>query len=309
MKTKKTLGWILALGMIGSASMFGACSQPKTECQTALPSIGYAFATKYKLKAPPKAGCEDLVQIGELVGMEFYHPPSADGLTYDATKTTFAIQADSFGAEVRGREAAAGYVADRGLGCDADPNPCVDTNEAHHLYATGTFASNEPNDADICTVNMAASAGAKQEFPAIPEVPEGADPEAEPAQDAIPAATLSMEWSDVKVYVTAASPGTQFSASVKVTRDSCVLEYEAVGLWPAIYCEGADADGNPIPDDTLCDPCAPEGAAYGSGISPDFATKCDPVMFYCVLKDAKDTTKDAATIPQILSTPKDCGPI
>lgn len=129
----------------------------------------------------------------------------------------------------------------------------------------------------------------------------------------LPALSAKYEWKDLQFYVTASAPGTQFSGELTYTEGDCTLEYTAVGLWPAIYCEGTDENGNPtgLPDDRLCSPCtdADAGISIGSGINPDFPTRCDPDLLYCVLVDAKDKDKDATSVPQLLSKSIDCGPI
>lgn len=310
MKTKKTLGWIAALSMCVGSLSFGACSQPKPECQVALASTTYAYAVRYKLKAPASAACADRVLPGDTFGMEFYHPPTADGKTYDQTKTTFAIQSETLGGEARSRESAAANVAAAGLGCDGDPNPCLDNNADHHVYAMGTFVSSDPDDKDMCTGEFKVTEAATMEFPAIPEIPSTGDDD--PGQEARPAATYKFEWSNVKFYVTAAVPGTQFSGDLKYTVDDCSFDYQVVGMWPAVYCGGYDDNGDPTyedPSDAACNPCAAKDAVAGSGISPDFATKCDPDLFVCTLRNAKDKTSDATSIPQLLDTPVDCGEV
>jgi hypothetical protein len=305
MKTK-TLGSIVALGLAGMFG-FGACSQPRAECQVALATTGYAYIAKYKVKTPPAAGCEGIVRSGDRLGMEFYHPPTEDGTTYDPSKTSFVIQPRALGLEALIREDAAAYVADSGLGCDGDPSSCLDNDPSHHAYGVLDFASSEPDEGNFCDGSAVATQAATMSFPEIPEVP---DPEGgEPFQEAMPATTIKYEWKNPKFYVTAAAPGTQFSADLTYTEDDCTVEYEVIGMWPAIYCGGYDEDGYPTyadPDDTACDPCPPPGAPYGSGISPDFQTKCDPELFFCVLKDAKDKTKDATSIPQLLDSPIEC---
>lgn len=85
-----------------------------------------------------------------------------------------------------------------------------------------------------------------------------------------------VSWSNVKFFVTALIPGTQFTGDVKYTAGGCTAEYSATALFPAIPCE-TDAD------------CGDK-----SGINPDFAVKCDTSFVndyfgssLCVL--AKDT--------------------
>ncbi len=51
---------------------------------------------------------------------------------------------------------------------------------------------------------------------------------------------LKVEWSNVKVYVTAKAPGTQFTADMTYSETidgvSCTAKYRAVGIWPVVDC-------------------------------------------------------------------------
>jgi hypothetical protein len=286
------LGWLLALGTAGVA--FASCSQPKPECQVALATAGYGFAVKYTLKSPAPAGCEDKVIPGDVVGMEFYHPMSTDGTTFDGSKTTIAVQAGQLGDIV--------YAHDPRPG---DPN--------HKPYAIGAFTDPSPDANNYCMVPTF-SQPAEQDFPAVP-----GSGGAGGGTGGEPALTMKYEWSNMKVYVTAAAQGTQFTADLRFTEDACVLEYKAVGMWPAIGCAKVDENGKPVtdakgkvlPDDAYCNPCPnPDaGLDFGSGINPDFPTKCDPDLLYCVLMDGKDPTKLASDIPQIAAKSADCGAV
>lgn len=352
MKTK-ILGWFAALGLVGATLSFGACSQPKPDCQVALASTYDNYAAKYTVKGTPSAACENRIIPGESLGMEFYHPPTDDGTTYDQKKTTFGIQSEYLaslvaayaGAAATAHDAAFAHAADDPpvLPCDLLSGPdadqwqewaplcqqCVDANDPdavlcadhdtnHHPYSLLTFASSSPNEKDMCSDAPSQKLlDSTYTFPAVPAVPANPEFPDDPTVDAVPGLSVKYEWKNVQVYVTAAAPGTQFSADLTYTEDDCTVEYSVVGMWPLIYCEGTDAEGNgtSLPDDTLCDPCPPEGAPYGSRISPDFPTKCDPEMLVCVLADKKDAKKDpqeraaATSIPQILDTPIDCGPV
>jgi hypothetical protein len=289
MKTK-TLGWIVTLGVAAAAGM-ASCSQPKIECQVAL-AVYSPYAARYTLKSQPSAECMQYVQPGDLIGMEFYHPPSADGTTYDPNKTTIAVQADHLGSE----------VSNRGL----------DTAAGHAPYAQGAFSASQPDANDFCTVPSFTSA-AQQDFPAVPGT--GGTGGGGTGMPPLDADSVKYEWSNLKVYVTAAAQGTQFSADLNYTENGCTIQYSVIGLWPAISCGGTDDMGNPtgMPDDRLCNPCAnPDaGLTAGSGISPDFPVVCDPVLLTCVLGDAKanDKKTTATSVPQILTTPADCGTV
>lgn len=295
---KKTLGWIVALGMLGHAAM--SCSQPKTECQVAMAAAGYGYAVTYKLKSSPAAGCEAGVMKAEVIGMELYHPPSADGTTYDPTKATVAVQSDALQYESTGR----------------DPDPAED----HHVWSLGAFDSVTPDSSDMCKVSTF-SVNAQQDFPEMAGTGGGGG--AGGGTPTVPAHNVKYQWSNMKVYVTAAAPGTQFEADLTHTTNvgdtSCTFEYHAVGLWPAVNCYKVDLDGVPvldedgnfIADDALCSPCAdPEaGFTIASGISPDFPTHCDANLMACVLGKKDKATENAETIPQLLATSIDCGPV
>jgi len=287
MKTK-TLGWIVTLGVAAAAAM-ASCSQPKVECQVALAAYN-GYVARYTPKNDPTAECQQYLTPGDVIGMEFYHPVTADGTTYDPTKTTIAIQADTLG----------NTVANRG----------PDLADGHTPYAQGAFTSAAPDANDFCSVPKFDTA-AQQDFPEIPGT--GGTGGGGTGMPPVPADSVKYEWSNLKVYVTAAAQGTQFSADLSYTENGCNIQYSVVGMWPVVFCGVTDADGNPTgeTDDRLCNPCAnPDaGFSFGSGISPDFPIVCDPDLLLCVLGDAKDKTKPAASVPQILETSADCGTV
>jgi hypothetical protein len=102
---------------------------------------------------------------------------------------------------------------------------------------------------------------------------------------AFPGTDLKYEWSNMKFLSTADAPGTQFAGHLSYAQDGTTCEYEAWGLWPAVFC--GDADNKP--DDGACDPAADpaKGRAIGSGINPDFPVKCDPDTLYCFFTTGK----------------------
>lgn len=312
MKTK-TLGWIVALAMSGSA--FVSCSQPKVECQVALASTTYGYATRFTLKNQPAGTCADRVIPGDTFGMEFYHPPTEDKTTYDASKTPIAVQADSFGYEASLRAEQAAIAAEFPAGelefdCVVDEatgaNSCLDNDPTHKLYAMGEFGSPEPDASDLCSAKMTVTAAAEMHFPAVPAIPPDPEDPEDPGMEAWPAKTVRYEWTKLDVFVTAAAPGTQFTGTLKYTEDDCTLVYEVVGMWPSVFCGTEQEDGSYLPDDVWCSPCPdPEaGIVYGSGISPDFPTMCDPDLLICVLKNKDDAP--ATKIPQLLDSPIIC---
>jgi hypothetical protein len=309
MKTK-ILGWMVGLGAL--VPSFISCSQPKVQCQVGLAGA-YGYATTYVVKGAMPACAMDpafSIQKGDVIGFETYNPPNADKSTYDSTKGSVAVQADSLGIE---------------LG-NAGPGPNAD-DKNDHLYSLGDWASVDPDASSFCSVPKPVPA--HQTIAAIADDPMviGADCTPDTAADDCPGfaacddatmkcvSTLTDEqkvdheitydWTNLKFYVTADAPGSQFSADLKYTLKTsagldCTIEYHAVGMWPAVGC-GADAD---------CSPCAnPDaGVATGSGINPSFPTRCDTDLGLCVLRTAdKDST--ASEIPQITDKTPDCGEI
>jgi hypothetical protein len=137
----------------------------------------------------------------------------------------------------------------------------------------------------------------------------------------LPAVHYRQEWKDVRLYVTEGVPGTQ--AVGEMTFDNltpgaeCSVTFKFVGLYPAAHCIAdilvdhmCDDDEDPMtpdvfcegvvvrsePDNALCLAKAEEGwkkppagteykaaRVFGSGINPDFTTKCDADLGYCVL--------------------------
>ncbi len=285
-----TLGWLLAVTALASATTIVACSQAAVQCQAGHTGLGLApvdlgFTTRYYPVGTPGAAC---VLPGDLIGFETYHPP---GGGEDGTQPDFSVPSGvAFKTNALGDLIAA--MADKG---SVDPEGTNHENDdgthvlaKHPAYSLGKFSTIEPVD-DFCKVD--APAPAVQEFPRV--AASGMDPE-------VPAMSVKYEWTDVKVYVTASAQGTQFSGHLKYTEDACVAEYNVAGVWPTVPC-GVDKDVDDgmggtktisVPEDSLCCPSADPlgGRIVGSGINPDFPVKCDPNLLRCVL-DTEDPTK------------------
>src|SRR5215468_10406631 len=97
MKTN-TLGWLVGLGAL--VCSFTSCSESAVECQVGLATSGLGYAVVYTVVGTPPA-CTTMngfkIQRGDIIGAEFYHPPTADMSTYDSTKSTVSLQADYLG--------------------------------------------------------------------------------------------------------------------------------------------------------------------------------------------------------------------
>lgn len=285
------LVWTMGLGALASCFAI-SCSQPEMECIVGLAGA-YGFATTFtpKPELPMCAtGPNFSLLKGDTVGMEFYNPPTANGMTFDSTQRMVALQANALGSKV---SAAASYGV-------------VDSNSYHHSYAMGVFQSRYPNEKGLCSV--ANIVPAEQDIPSVPA--QDGTGGGSPAVPATPADSIKYEWTSLKVYVTPAAPGTQFSADLRYTENGCAVDYHAVGMWPAVSCALLDSDGNPVlggdgkgvTNEAACDPCADptNGRATGSGINPNFPTRCDPDLFLCVLAGKTDP-------PQITTAAEDCG--
>lgn len=287
----KTLGVLLAATALASSVSIVACSQAAVQCQAGHSGLGLGFAAKYYPVGTPGATCGDVK--GDEIGFETYHPPGAgdDGRQPDfSVPSGVALKTSAMGK----------LIASKAKKGSKDPLGVNKENEAdgthtlaeHPAYSLGKFTTIEPVD-DFCPV--ADLGAAQQSFPAVEAVPP--DPP-DPGQKAEPATSVRYEWSDVKVYVTAAAQGTQFSGHLKYTQDSCTAEYNVAGVWPAVSCAGEDAEGNAVADASLCCPNANPlgGRTIGSGINPDFPVKCDPDLMLCVL-DIPDASKLPALNP------------
>ena len=173
------------------------------------------------------------------------------------------------------------------------PNSATDG----QLYSRGDFSGAHPNSDDFCVVpSLSPTHVVLAEIPAVEDDPATPDDdESEPGQ---PAVDVALDWSNVRVYVTAASFGTQLDADLVDTRVSpagerCEISYKALGLAPAVSCAATDdegaplfnTDGTPQLDPAACDseadPAA--GRVTGSGISPNAAFSCDPITAFCMI--------------------------
>lgn len=255
---------LLGLLLVGASS--ASCEQPDLLCD-----VGSGpYTTRYF----PKDGVEDCLAIpGELVGMTTYNPAAADGDTLDLSQTVIAVQPSSLGALADGARDAAGAV-----------DPALD----HTLFASGDY-TNKPAEDGFCS---APSLTAAEQH-----IPETAYTGEDGSAQVFPETRLSYEWTDMRVFMTFATPGYAATGEVTITKEvtdpmtgmksSCASTYVASALFPAVGCGGTDAMGMPTgaPDDTKC--CATadlaSGRSFGSGIHPEFKVKCDPELLLCVL--------------------------
>jgi len=243
----------IRLGGLSLLALFAlSCDQPPAECTT-----GHGpFAAVYTLQAKEGTGACDRL-IGELIGLEKYNPSQAsDPKKQDLTKAKLRIRSTELTAQAVEAEEAGSVV------------------EVEALDSLGDFVSARPDAENVCSVPTLT--------PASISVALG---------PGLPAAARSYTWSNVKVYVTTAYPGTQMTADLEYSEGDCSATYRVVGLWPAVDCD--DGSGKPAPE--LCDPAADPaaGRATGSGINPDFKARvvCDPALLLCVLSEVPEALK------------------
>jgi len=253
----------LGVGALLFAVAFGtSCEQPPLLCEVA--------SGPYAMKYFPKDPANDCLGLpGELVGMSVYNPPKGDNREIDATRATVAVQNNSMG-----------VLVDDALNTAGAKDPNAD----HKPYSFGDYSA-RPDANDLCT---AANLDLARQ-----DIPETQYTDVNGSAAIYPRTSLVHEWKNLQLYMTFAAPGSAATGEVTMTRettdpmtgtiDTCSVTYEAIGLFPAVGCESAAAPG--MPDDALC--CANADAAagrpFGSGIHPDFRTKCDPALLQCVL--------------------------
>jgi hypothetical protein len=300
---QKTLGW--AIGVLATAAPLGlmaswlstGCGQPPIDCRSARGD----FAVSYRWVSGD-LDCGGLTTDGSgsgFVGLQSYY--GADGSNQDYTRSSLAIQSEVLG-----------YLL-----WTSQSFGVVD--EVNKPYGLGSFTSTEPAG-NVCSVPTLSLA--QQDIVEIP--PEstggaggaggaaggaggiggagggaggmgGAGGAAEcptpgpfPGQ---PATDIQFQWSNVKLLVTTAAPGTQFVAdlaySETVAGVSCSANYQVIGIWPPVDCgiyvyDDCDNLVSAEPNEAAChlDPSsAPPGSVV---INPDFTTTCDPNLLYCV---------------------------
>lgn len=268
MKTRLTIAAALsgAFGL-GLLALSGAsCSQPEIQCV-----VGHGpYFAKYEL-LEGTGSCAELK--GGEIGLATYFRPNADRTLVDYDKRRISIQSRILGSlQQRAEEFG---VADPALA----------------PFGIGDY-TNDPDEGNLCYAGGAngtpALSVAEQNVPEIPAMDDGMGGMTDP----IPAEHLRQEWKNLKVYVTAQVPGTQMTGEMTFENvvEGCSARYKMVALFPSVYC-GVDADGDEATPDVASDEqCSAEadpdrGRVIGSGINPDFKTKCDPELLHCVLAE------------------------
>ena len=275
MPTRSHLAAVLCIG-----AAVAACKQPAPKCNVA----HGAFWAQYKLVE----GDGDCAMLpGEQLDVQsYYEPRSASDKRPDYNKAALAIAPSSTTLPL----------------LDADG---IAQEDIPHAF--GHFASAEPDAQGVCAVEMVSAVELRKPF--VPAEPIDMCTTA-PEQ---PEIDVRYEFSNVRVYYTAAAIGTQFSADLTYTNAGCVAKYKVVAVTPMVPCglpidAGAPEEEEPseepqdaaasedvmddqdagcpppdepepepgpmMPDDSLC---------VNAGINPDFQVECDPQALMCVI--------------------------
>jgi hypothetical protein len=254
----------------GTMFVTASCDQPPVLCTTGRGD----FAATYTL-IEGGAECSDLKS--ERLGMNAYtvekDGPNSGSMA-DWGRSSVAIGSERIG-----------WLVAR-----AAQSMVKDPNEAHKIYAVGDFPQ-YPTD-DFCAVPTMKTADAEIDMPAVPAILDDPMTDKDEGQPAIDPTHYKYAWSNVRFLVTPSALGTQMTADLEFTRNSCTARYKVKAVYPARACESATTPGTPDLD--LCSPEAkPEKGIYvGSGISPDFPVDCvefdpefpgRPKRFYCMI--------------------------
>lgn len=272
-RLSRVIGTIAIAGVLPTC--FVECAgEPKPHCITS--PVPYAV----RLVEQSRTGTCDTFgpatfNANPQVGVEPYYPRDSKGQP-DYDHGSVAIKTGELGDLIETTYATT----------DADGNAVPAQNLATDgdIFSLGPFTGAESDDNNFC--NVPTLAKTHLVLAAIPDDPATA------ADESLPPVDITLEWSNLQIYVTAAIFGTQFQADladVRVAADgsSCTIRYRAFGLAPAVSCVALDMDMNPItnPDGSFqLDPGAcdsnPDPAAnryVGSGISPSAQRVCDPI--------------------------------
>jgi hypothetical protein len=265
-----------------------SCSdQPRAKCTT---GRGNFTAVYTHTGGDTDGGC---VIPGEVIAVQAYDLPNSDRSNADLNKPLMAIKGSTMANAI-------------------DNHPDPDPTSTHSPNSVGPFTTGTPGGDNFCDVPTLSVA--EQDLPGVPEMPEaGPDGSTVPAIDP---QHVKYEWSKVRVYVTPAANGVQMIGELTYTVDACSTSYHVTALFPSIGC-GFDTskdgpagplgidNGPTIPDPGMCLPSADEATcgaacgpghkvnymgvdlpnplAFGSGINPDLAVRCDPTLLLCVL--------------------------
>jgi hypothetical protein len=202
-----------------------ACDQPSPKCNIARG----LFSAHYTLVPGSVTGSGDCGSLsGEELWVAAYTQPKPGSTTPDSSNLQIGI-ISATQQDIRSRAECSG----------------VASTSSETPYAIGAFASSKPDRDDFCHVPVLTPSQVT-----VPEQESCQPDECFPPLDPEPAHDARYEWSNVRVYVTAAANGTQFSADLKYSLDGCSAQFKVTALYPSVSCAGFPVvDMNPATGD------------------------------------------------------------
>jgi hypothetical protein len=269
----RTLVSLALFGAFGSG-LVNCADEPKPTCLVS--PAGFAARLVVKSMEESTAGACDTFgpsgfNVDPEVGLAPFYAQDAKGNS-DYLKGSLAVQTAEVGTYL-GNALGAGLT-----------NTATDPS----VYSIGPFASARPDDNDFCTIpTLTKTHVVLGDVPAVPDDPSTPDDD-ESVPEQLPQ-DITLEWSNIKVYVTAGNYGTQFAADLIDTRvtpegETCTYTYHVLGLSPAVPCSEHNFDDGTPADD--CSPFADEAhdVPVGSGIAPNVSYQCDADTAFCAIK-------------------------
>ncbi len=224
---RETLLRISSLALL--AAGVTACDQPQPKCNIARGS----FSARYRLVEGTIGGgseCEATMRAlaGEELWVEAYTQAKPGTSRPDSNHLKIGILSTT----------QQGIITR--AGCSDVTSTSTET-----PYALGAFVSAKPDNDDFCYVPVLTTSQVT--------VPEQESAQCDPCQPPLPAEPAHdarYEWSNVRVYVTAAANGTQFGADLKYAVDGCSAQFKVSALYPSVSCAGlASTTTNPATGD------------------------------------------------------------
>ena len=244
----------LTSALVGGLLSSCYVAQPAFECTPATTT----FAGKYTLVMGTAGGACAMLP-GDNFRIQKYQAPGA-------TSATIAVLASGMGAVTRAKH------ADTGAFVRIDP---TDPNYSKES-ARGPLAGIAADSNGVCTATLAP---AEQTFPAVQQHTK--DFLKDGGVKNLPATHIKYEWKNFRFLNSARFPGTVVNARLEITRDMCTAIYDVDAIWPTVGC-ATDEDCNPNAN-------LDAGRVSGSGLSLDYAPKCDVDFGECVPTVSFDT--------------------
>ncbi len=250
MKTKISFAFLTS-ALVGGLLSSCYVPEPAFECTPATTE----FAGHYTLVSGTAGGACTMYS-GDLFRVQKYQAPGA-------SSASIAVLATNMGKVTRVKNG--DVLTGTGVFARVDPS---DPNYAKES-ARGPLSSIAADSKGVCSATLAP---ADQNLPAVSV--HTADFPKDGGVKNLPATHIKYDWKNFRFLNTARFPGTIVSAQLDVTVDACQATYDVEAIWPTVDCT-TDEDCNPNAN-------LDAGRVSGSGLSPDYAPKCDVDFGECI---------------------------